>query len=248
MLKLLITVLVLLLASTTAYAVPESTPSACSGTDKACLFKLLDDTASSISKTEWRDQTLRELAKLLTHNKQFDAAIGLIAKIQEPDTKAMTIRGIGMAASQDRTATPDLFVKLRAEAEKISDPPSYAIALTYIAMSQAFAGDNSGAMNTAKTMENSALRNKAYNEAAKIQADRGDFSAASASISAIEDPAFRDKAYATVSGIFADKKKYDQAVAAAGKIVDTYKKSQAILYVLARQITPKEASFSENTP
>ena len=39
------------------------------------------------------------------------------------------------------------------------------IALTYISMAQAFAGDNDAAMKTAAGMDNQALRNKAYGEA-----------------------------------------------------------------------------------
>ena len=245
MLKVLTTILLVFCAS---QALAESPPPACPGSDKTCLLKELDGSATAIGKVEWRDQTRRELAKLLAHNKQPDDAIALIDKIETPDTKAMTIRGIGMAAAQGGIATPDLFTKLRKEADKISDPPSHAIALTYIAMSQAFAGDNAGAMTTAQGMENAALRNKAHNEAAKIQADRGDFAAAIASIAAIEDPAFRDKAHGIISGIFADHKKYDEAVLSADKITDTYKKSQAILYILAKQITPKEVSIGNDTP
>jgi predicted negative regulator of RcsB-dependent stress response len=245
MLKVLTTILLILCAIP---ALADSQPVACTGADKACLLKELDASAGSIGKTEWRDQTRRELAKLLAHNKQPDDAIALIDRIETPDTKAMTIRGIGMAAAEGRIATPELFTKLRKEADKITDPPSHAIALTYIAMSQAFADDDAGAMATAQGMENAALRNKAHNEAAKIQADRGDYNAAIASIAAIEDPAFRDKAHGIISGIFADHKKYDEAVLSADKITDTYKKSQAILYILAKQITPREVSIGNDTP
>lgn len=172
MLKVLTTILLILCAFP---ALADSPPAPCTGEDKTCLLKELDTAAASIGKTEWRDQTRRELAKLLTHNKQADEAIALIGRIETPDTKAMTIRGIGMAAAEGKIATPELFTKLRKEADKIIDPPSHAVALTYIAMSQAFADDDAGAMATAQGMENAALRNKAHNEAAKIQADRGDF-------------------------------------------------------------------------
>jgi predicted negative regulator of RcsB-dependent stress response len=220
----------------------------CAGTDRACLLRTLDATTASIDQSDWRDQTYRELAKLLTHNGQPDQAIALIAKIKDPDTKAMTIRGIGMAAASMHLAPATytgLFKKLRTEADGIQHPPSHAIALTYIAMSQAFAGDNNGAMKTAAGMQNAELRNKAFNEAAKIQADRGDFNAAFASIAAIDDPAFRDKAHYTIAKIFADGGKYDMAVASSAKIVNTYQRSQALLYLLAKQITPEKNPVSD---
>ncbi len=226
-----------------AQDLPAAPP--CAGTDRTCLLKALETAAGNITESQWRDQTYRELAKLLTHDHKPDEAVALIDKIKEPDTKAMTIRGIGMAAAEEKLGKPayeTLFAQLEAEAKKIDHPPSRAIAYTYIAMSQAFAGDDAGAMKTAQGMENSALRNKAHNEAAKIQADRGDFDAALASIAAIDDPSFRDKAHFTISKIFTDAQRYTQALAASDKIVNAYQRSQALLYLLAKQITPDEVS------
>ena len=214
-------------------------------TDLPCMMALLDHTAATITEANWRDQTLRELAKLMAKQERYDDAIAIIGRVENPDTRAMTIRGIGMAAASLKKA-PDsyapLFEKLTAEAAKIEHPPSHAIALTYIAMAQAFAGDDAGATATAKTMENPALRNKALAESAEIQAERSDISAALASIGHIDDAPFRDKAHRTIAKILADGGHYDKALAAAVKIENSYQRAQAILNILARQITPEEVS------
>lgn len=224
-------------------------PSVCEAADIVCLLTLLKDTTEDIEEPRWKDQTYRELAKLLTKNKNVDSAIELIALIGNPDTKAMTIRGIGMAAAEtDMTQEQynELFEKLRDEAEDIEHAPSYAIALTYIAMAQAFAGDDDGAMRTAADMKNDALRNKAYGESAEIQAERGDIQAAMTSIAAIESDAFRNKAYRTISKIFADRNQFDNAIESSMAIDNSYQRSQALLYLIARQLSPQEVTVVTN--
>lgn len=221
----------------------------CVSDDIACLLLLLKDTTADIEEVRWKDQTYRELAKLLTKKHESEEAIKLISLIENPDTKAMTIRGIGMAAAEsdyDADTRETIFIMLRDEAEDIDHPPSYAIALTYIAMAQAFAGDDEGAMDTASDMENDALRNKAYGESAEIQAERGDLDAAMASIAAIDSDAFRNKAYRTISKIFADRDHFDQALASAMAIDNSYQRSQSLLYLLARQISPDEVTVVGN--
>lgn len=217
----------------------------CSGESTDCLFGKLESATAKIENERWRDQTYRELAKLLASDAQTDRAIAQLSNITNPDTKALTIRGIGMNAATDADLAPEaydaLYARLRAEAEKIDHPPSYAIALTYIAMAQAFAGDDDGAMETALSMENDALRNKALGESAEIQAERGNLPAAFESIAAIDDAAFRDKAHGLVSKIFADQGKFDEAYQAAKKIRNDYQNAQAVLYILAKQVTPEEA-------
>ncbi len=131
------------------------------------------------------------------------------------------------------------FAKLRTVAEKIEHQPSYAIALTYIAMAQAFAGDDEGAWKTAADMENDALRHKAYGETAEIQAERGDSQAAMKSIGFIESLAFRNKAYAIVTKLLADRGKLEEALNSAKAITNDYKKAQALQYVLDKQ-KPRE--------
>lgn len=221
---------------------------ACAAADKNCLLTQIESLTAQITETHWKDQTYREIAKLLAAERQAERAIGLIARIENPDTKAMTIRGIGMEAAKLTLPTDEyeaLFAALRTEAEKIEHPPSYAIALTYIAMAQAFAGDDAGAMRTANDMENGALRNKAHAESAEIQAERGDPDAAMASIGAIDSASFRDKAYRTISKIFADRQKFDESLQSAMAIENSYQKAQAVLYLLAKQIAPEQVSLVE---
>lgn len=243
-----LSIVVSFLIALAPYPAQAQEKAACAATDKTCLFGQLESLTDTIGEQHWKDQTYREIAKLLTAEKQSDHAISLISRIENPDTKAMTIRGIGMEAAK-LGLPPDeydaLFTALRAEAEKIEHPPSYAIALTYIAMAQAFAGDDTGAMVTANDMENDALRNKAHAEASEIQAERGDLAAAMASIGEIDSASFRDKAYRTISKIFADRQKYDEALESAMTIENSYQKAQAVLYILAKQIAPEQVSLVE---
>lgn len=242
--RYLVVVLIVICTGMPAWA--QKAPSPCAATDKACLFDALDGAAAGIAEEGWRDSTWREMAKLLTKERQIDRALSLIDRIKTPDTRAMTIRGIGMAAAGlklDKAAQDDLFARLTAKAKAIEHPPSLAIALTYVAMAQAFAGDDAGAMATATAMENSALRHKAFGETAEIQAERGDLAAAAASLEAIDDAAFRNKAGRTVSKIFADRAQYDSALTAAMGIDNPYQSAQALLYILSRQIAPEDASL-----
>ena len=144
----------------------------------------------------------------------------------------MTIRGIGFAAADnkwtDSVRYKTLFTNLTAEAEKIEHKPSYAIAYTYIAMAQAFAGDDEGAMATATSMTDQALRNKAFAESAEIQAERGNSDAAHLSISKIDSLSFRNKAYNIVANIFTKSGDLKNAYKAAHKIENAYTKSQAL--------------------
>ena len=218
-------------------------PAPCAVQDRLCVIDLLRSAAEKIENASWRDQTYRELAKTLAAEGRTGDAIALIPHIGNPDTKAMTIRGIGMAAADRALPSSEyraLFTSLRAEAEKIDHPPSYAIALTYIAMAQAFAGDNTGAWKTASEMDNDALRHKAYGETAEIQAERGDFKAAITSISKINSASFRNKAYATVSKILADRALFEESFQTALHIENPYKQARALQYLLDRQKMEKE--------
>jgi hypothetical protein len=241
-----LTIIILLLILSTQPVLAQE--NICKATDKTCLLNSLDELTGTIEEKNWKDQTYREIAKLMTRNNQVVEAIALISKIQNADTKAMTIRGIGMAAAEselNKQAYDELFSTLRSEAEKIDHPPSYAIALTYIAMSQAFAGDDEGAMKTASDMKNDALRNKAFAESAEIQAENGRFDEAMKSINQIDSASFRDKALKIVSKILAQDSEYEQALKFALAVSDQYQKAQALLYIVSRQITPKEVSLVE---
>lgn len=219
----------------------------CGPADTPCLLSQLENLSGQIAEKDWRDQTYREIAKLYAAQGNTAQALSLIPKIQSDDTKALTIRGIGMAASKLNLKPEDLtrlFTDLRKEADKIAQPPSQAIALTYIAMAQAKAKDDAGALATAQSMTNAALRHKALGESAEIQANRGDLAAALQSLAAIDDLSFRNKANAKVARAFADNKQFDNALKAADKIeTNAYEKSQALLYILAKQITPDEITL-----
>lgn len=214
----------------------------CKASDRACIITMLDAQAQDIDNKMWRDQTYRELAKTLAFDGRHDEAIALVYKIQTPDTQALTVRGIGMAVAETNVSKDvydDVFAKLRVASETIEHLPSYAIALTYIAMAQAFAGDNDGAWATAADMENDALRHKAYGETAEIQAEKGNYAAAMKSISFIESDAYQNKAYSLTTKIFADAKLFDDALGAADNISNAYKKATALQYILDKQ-KPRE--------
>ena len=207
----------------------------CNVTEQNCVINKLISTAEKIEKAAWRDQVYREIAKTLAVNNNFDQAYSILEKIQTPDTKAMTIRGIGMAVADHEfhhEHNEQIFEALRQKAELIEHPPSYAIALTYIAKSQAFAGYNEGSWKTAHDMKNTALRNKAFGETAEIQAEFGDYAAAKKSIGFINTESFRNKAFQTISKILSDREKYEEAYDSALLIGNPYKKSLAIQYIL----------------
>lgn len=214
----------------------------CKASDRACVIQMLETQTEAIDKKRWRDQTYRELAKTLAFDGRHDDAIAVIYKIQTPDTQALAIRGVGMAVAEtnvSKAVYDDVFAKLRGASETIEHLPSYAIALTYIAMAQAFTGDNDGAWATAADMENDALRHKAYGETAEIQAEKGDFGAAMKSIGFIESSSYQNKAYSITSKLFADSGLFDDALGAADKISNAYKNATALQYILDKQ-KPRE--------
>ena len=207
----------------------------CTAMDRPCLMRQVQALAPTIDQQDWRDQTFRELAKTYAYEGDTDKAIALIEQIQKPDTKAMTIRGIGMAAASLKLPQGRynvLFAKLTEEANKISDASAHGIALTYVAMAQAYAGDDNGARKTAATMTNAALRNKAFAETAEIQADRGDIANASLSLDAIDASSFKNKALDTVSKIFVGKAMINEAYTLAMKIDNAYLKTKSIQRIL----------------
>ena len=221
---------------------PAQAQSECAIADKACIMDAIAQSANSIDNQNWQDQTYRELAKTRAFHGQHAEAIALVDRFQNPDTQAMTIRGIGMAVTEseaDQRTYTGVFTALRKKAETITHPPSYAIALTYIAMAQAFYGDHDGAWATAAAMENDALRHKAYGETAEIQAEYGYVDEALKSITFIESTAYRSKAYALVSKILANGALYDGSLKAAQAITNPYKKATALQYVLDKKY-PRE--------
>jgi hypothetical protein len=231
----LLTCLFILVAPMAKAQIGDPKVPVCTAMDRPCLLRQIEALTPTIEQNEWKDQTYRELAKTYAYEGQPDKAIALIEKISKPDTKAMTIRGIGMAAAGlkwEAGRYGPLFAKLTEEAHKISEPAANGIALTYVAMAQAFAGDDAGARKTASTMQNAALRNKAYGETAEIQAERGDLKNVMVSLSAIDASSFRNKAYDTVSKIFLNKAMVEEAYACAMKIDNAYLKTKSIQRIL----------------
>lgn len=207
----------------------------CAAQDKKCVMAEMESLAGQIDNPAWRDQTYRELAKSLTYEGLYDQAISLIEKIGNPDTKAMTIRGIGFAAADGkwpRGKYDDLFEKLSAAAKNIADPSGQAIAWTYVAMAQAFALDDEGATRTAAAMENPALRHKAFGETAEIQAERGDAKAAMASIAHIDSASYKNKAYRNVAKILVDRGDTTSAYKAAQLIDNPYTRTQVLQMIV----------------
>jgi len=225
--------LLVILASQPALA--KNDEPACNAMDRPCLLRQMEAITPTIDDVAWRDQTYRELAKTYTYEGKIDQALAIIPKVDTPDTRAMTIRGIGMAAAHLKLQPAqyqNLFTRLADEAKKITHPPSQAIAWTYIAMSQAFAGDDAGARATAATMQNSALRNKAYGETSEIEAERGDVKNALTSIGFIDTLSYRNKAYDTVSEIFINRALVAEAYQCANMIDNPYLKAKAIQRIL----------------
>ncbi len=237
-------ILGLILVAGIAHGARAQEAAVCAIEDRACVIGELSAEADKIDNPSWRDQTYRELAKTLAYEKRYDDAFGILDKIENPDTKALTIRGIGMSAA-DIGLSPEeykvLFTRLREYSNTIEHPPSFAIALTYIAMSQAFAGDDEGAWATAREMENEALRHKAFGETAEIQAEKGNVDAAMKSIGYIESAAYRNKSYSIISKILADDGRLAEALKAAQAVTNSYKKSDALQYVLDKQ-KPRDAA------
>lgn len=226
---------IIFLALLLLFSQTQALAQACSVKEKLCIMEQAEGIIANIDNDSWRDKAYRELAKSYTYEGQPDKAIALIPKIQNADTKAMTIRGIGFAAadrSWQRHKYNDLFQKLDKAAQTIDHPPSHAIAYTYISMAQAFAKDDEGAMKTAASIENNALRHKAFGETAEIQAERGDFKAAMDSIVEIDSLAFRNKSYRLVSKIFTKQGRLQEAYEAAMKINNPYTQAQSLQTIL----------------
>lgn len=240
--KTWITAFVLLSALLPLAAMAQTNPP-CTATDKTCLLDTLNATAKTIPEDNWRDQTWREVAKAAAAHGQMSQALEIVPLVKNPDTKAMTIRGIAMAVAAlnlDTEARKEIFSSLRTEADKIEHAPSQAIALTYIAMGQAFAGDHKDSMATASSMTNPALRNKAYGEAAEILAERNNLPYVQENLASIDDPGYKDKEKGLVVKKFADIKSFESALVIANDIVNPYEKAQALLYIMNKQSVPDD--------
>lgn len=214
----------------------------CTANDRLCLLDRIESLAGQITEDRWRDVTYRELVKTLAFDGQADRAIALIGKIKAPDTRAMAIRGIGMAVAERKTplhSRTKIYAQLQSAAHAIDHAPSRAIALTYIAMAQAFAGDDDLALATARGIDNESLRNKAFGETAEIQAERGAPEAAFATLKQIASAPYRDKQYLIILKILANAEDHDGALQAAQSIENPVLASEGLQYLLDAR-TPRE--------
>lgn len=201
-----------------------------------CIFSMIENEATSMSESRWRNQAYRDLAVSKAMESDYDGAAALIDKINNPDTQAMTVRAIGMAMALhknlDDATYRTIFEKLDTKAATIQDSGAKDIAYTYIAMAQAFAGLDADATKTTDNMTNPALKHKAFGETAEIQAERGDYAQAMQSINAIDSAAFKNKALGIVSAIFVKRGEYNYALETASKITNSAKKVSALQKIL----------------
>ncbi|MGE4312718.1 MAG: tetratricopeptide repeat protein [Pseudobdellovibrionaceae bacterium] len=203
--------------------------------DAKCLSEAVRQAAAQIKEKSWRDAAYRELAKSYASDRYFDKALSLIDKIETPDTKAMTIRGIGMAAADlklDKAAYDSLFTQLKAKKDTITHLPSHDIAETYIAMSQSFAGLYEEAFKTASAMKNDALQHKAFGEIGEVAAERGDTLQAFKALSQITSHSYRNKSARTISGIFLKAGDIKSAIQAANMVDNAYMRASALQAIL----------------
>ncbi len=240
------------LLSAMAFNALADEPKPCATADRACLAAMVQRDAAATTETAWRDQTLRDLAASLTYDKKVDSAIALIPQISNPDTQAMTVRAIGMAAALYGRETPDqlktVFAKLAKATLLIRQPTAQGIAQTYIAMAQAFGGLDDDAWRTASAMTNLALKHKAFGETAEIQAERGDMGKAMTSVGKIDVVSFRNKAYQNVAEIMTKRQRYDDAVTSAGRINNPAKRAQAILAIMKAQEEKTRGARADTAP
>jgi hypothetical protein len=217
----------------------------CENTSTKCILDYTAQQVMLITDQRWRDQSIRDLVMRYADAGFEEDAFQFIPSVTHPDTRAMSIRAAGMGRAKYSTAETtnadiDYFKRLKELAKTIDHDGARAIAYTYIAMSEAFAGLDENATKTALSMSNSALRNKALAESAEIQAERFDIDAALDSISYIDNDAFKDKAYTITSEIFIKTGHYPEAVKMASHITNAYKQSKVLLKLTAAQINDVE--------
>ncbi len=242
----------LILSINPSSAQATSVPGAsCTGADRVCMISELQSTLPQITEKNWRDIGYRELIKLLALEGRTTEAITLIDQITNPDTQALSIRGIGMAAAEIKL-TPqgytDLFTALRKRANSITPEAPREIAYTYISMSQAFSRLDVEAKETALSIANPALKHKALGEMAEIQAERNDGQAALQTLALIEDAPYRNKASRTIALLLSDRALFNEAYQAARGITNPYLKAEALQYILNKQKPPASATLKAVAP
>lgn len=203
--------------------------------ERDCIKKAIEAELPKIDNTSWRDIRTRELAKTYAHDGQAEQAIALIDTIKDPDTKAMTIRGIGMEVAKSAMAIEakkDIFKTLKTVAPKIEHPPSHDIAITYIAMAEAYAAFYEDALATAQLLTNSSLKNKALGETAEIMAEKKQPALISAAYDKMDSDAYRDKSKEVVCKLLNDNGMADEALQLAQGIKNPLLKTTALQHII----------------
>ncbi|MBI1326758.1 MAG: hypothetical protein GC136_03850 [Alphaproteobacteria bacterium] len=225
-------------------------PFDCAVVDNACMAKYMAELAKVIQEKDWHDKVLREAAKFMTAAGMWQESLNLIPQIYNEDTKAMTIRGIGMALADKNLQQPELiaaFEKLMQAATTITTEASNAVAVTYVAMGQAEAGLGDEALKTAALMTNAALRNKAYGEIAETHAKKAHFADIPKALAKIDDLSFKDKYAHRCVEVLTSSHHIEQAVETAKLISDPYKKASALGLVLERSEQKKDGAYVPET-
>lgn len=168
----------------------------CKASLPICLLDDLEEQIPAIKRQSWRDRAWREYAKSRAQLGETRAALEIIDRVKNPDTQAMTIRGIAMATAEAQKPVVDkkrIFDKLELSAEALEHKPSRRIAMTYIAAARAVAGTDKAAHTTARQIGNRDMRNKAYGEIAEKQAKAGRVAALRESLGKITDTTYANK-------------------------------------------------------
>lgn len=213
--------------------------STCAQDDFDCVLLKLQADMQSIPYQPWRDQTMRDMASLMTEQGRPNMAIRLIPEIQNPDTKAMTIRSIAVALADTTLSTDEksaIYKTLIKEAQAMTHEPSQQIALRYIAKGQALSLFDDESRNTVMMITNPSQRDKAFAEIAEVQAKHGFTSRAIKTVKTIESESYRDQVYGNLTTILAKAGDFKAATSVSGLIKAPYNRTQALMAVVRAQV------------
>jgi hypothetical protein len=175
---------------------------------RSCLLDDLKAAITKIDKQTWTDRALRDFAKVQAELGTVTPALKAAQKIDNPDTRAMALRGIAIAVAQSERYAPaqdTILAKISRQAKTMDHAPSRAIARTYIAKALAIAGHDRSAYETAAKIDNGDMRNKAYGAIAEAQARQGHTQAVITSLGKVDDAGYRNRQYKTTAKMLADK-------------------------------------------
>ncbi len=207
--------------------------------DNACISSLLEETLENLENKSWRDQGYRDLAEMYVLQNRPGEALNAIAKINNPDTRAMAIRKSATAVSEIEVTDPEktiMFEMFEQASKAIQHHPSMEIALTYLSIAMAEAGLFEEAVNAVPDITNVSLRNKAYAEIAEVQARHKNGTLAIQNIKKIETESFRNQAAKRVAGVLAEHNDFKSAVQITEIISNSAHKAAALQGILGLRI------------